>query len=128
MSAIYLNLQEIDSYISGSQTLSFLLPYPILLQPINLFPLYANENNISLTQNNIDSISYQDLINWFSNFLQSEINNIQDYNAKLAAENQKSALDQLLGTLSNALSFFSSPVFWIVLGLIIIGIVVLKII
>lgn len=120
--AVILNLNEIYSYISqGNNDFSLTTPNNVLTIPF-LYYLYQAE-----TGNNSD-VTYSDLISWYSGYLQNFINQIVDTQKQIAALTAKSNLDNLFGAISDALSFFTSPVFWILIAVIIIGVIILKIV
>lgn len=114
-----LNLQSIDNFISNGQMDTFLVSYNHILEPEYLLSLYSVQTNQDMTII-INQIHYNDLINWFSHYLQSLINEIVDYQKKLQAQTAKSNFDKILDSVSNVLSFISNPVILSVIGLLLV--------
>lgn len=122
LNAVINNLNQLYSYFSeGNGDFSLIGAQTILSIP-NLYYLYLQETG------NSGDVTYSQLISWYSTYLQQFINDIQDTEKKLAALTAKSSLDILFESIGNALNFFTSPTFYIIVALIIIGIIILKLI
>lgn len=93
--AVIKNLSEIDNYISNGKYDTWLNSYENLLKPEYLLSNYAVQTNQLI---NSVSISYSNLMKWFSSYLKSLINEITDYQKKLAALKTVSLLDTLLNS------------------------------
>jgi len=107
------NLRQIDYYISDGNYDTFLLPYSDIFFPENLivyFRIYNSKSSLKF-KSIAEQITYQDLLNVFSNYLRSLIKEISDYQKRILAENKLSSLDSIIKSVASLLNIFSSKTF-----------------
>lgn len=108
------NLTQVGSYLSSGNNDYYLVPIQYILKPENLSSLYANQNNIDLNYV-VNNIAYSDLITWYRVYLKNQIQEIQDYQTMLLAQQSDNAFEKILDSITGVLS---SPFTWIGLLLI----------
>lgn len=104
-------LKEIDFYLSGTKYDTFLLPYADVLKPENLITYVRIVGSTKKFKEIADSYTYQQLINVFSNYLESLINNIVEYKKRLEAESKLGFFKSIVGSFASILSIISNKTF-----------------